>query len=163
MTTTTEHAHTFKVTRQWVLAGKAIFTVKNNSGEHYTFKVSRVHKENDARPPVWFMSMLTGPDNEADSSYAYIGIVLNVTNEAVPLDVKLTAKSRFVPATTAYRVARWALARICLGGLPEGYSIDGNGRCGRCGRMLTHPDGIADDGYRLGFGPVCWEQMGGGL
>lgn len=166
MTTAT---HQFKITRQWLLAGNAIFTVKNDKGEHYTYRVRKVEDQANQRPPVWFLSLLTGPDNDCDSSYHYIGMLTfpNWTHTQ-PIDdlytivVKLTKKSKFHPDTTCVKVAQWAINRVCDGkAVPAGYSIDGCGRCGKCGRLLTHPDGVADDGYRHGFGPVCWEAMQG--
>ena len=166
MTTATEHAHEFKVTRQWILAGNATFTVKNDKGEHYTYriqiplKIRRAEKSDPARDkPVWFLSVLTGPDNS--SSYSYVGMLTFPTPETIVL--KVTKKSRYHPDIKLVKVAQWAINCICAGKeLPAGYSIDGMGHCGRCGLPLTHPDGIADDGYRLGFGPVCWELMQGG-
>ena len=48
--------------------------VVHNSIKVYTdhFRVS--HKEGSDRfPPAWFLSMLTGPDNESD--YSYVGML----------------------------------------------------------------------------------------
>ena len=39
---------TFKVQPGWIMAGKAVFTVSNGHGEHYTYKV--VKKENEGHP-----------------------------------------------------------------------------------------------------------------
>ena len=62
--------------------GKAIFTVDNGKGTHYTYRIS--HKD-DTQP--LFVSLMTGSDNE--NSYTYLGILNPVTNE-----VRLTQKSK---------------------------------------------------------------------
>ena len=143
----------FTVRPNWVLAGKAVFTISNDSGDHYTYKV--VKKEDKGRAPVWFVSLLSGPDNMSD--FTYVG-VLNMATGAT----RLTRASRFTPTSTPYRVVDWFLRKLwSQTPLPEGYSISGEGRCGCCGRRLTHPDGVADDGYRHGFGPSCWARMQG--
>lgn len=150
----------FSITREWVLAGNAVFTANNPEGTAYTFRVKRVDDETGKRPPVWFGSLLTGPENDNDGSYTYVGIVRPEDGS-----LKLTRASKLTDDTMAVRVFRWSLKTIWAGladKLPPGYGINGAGRCGRCGRMLTRPEGIAPDGYRLGFGPECWERMGGG-
>jgi len=145
----------FPVTREWIIAGNAIFTVYNGKGEHYTYKVKRKDSDNPVRPPVWFVSVLTGPDNFED--YTYLGC-LNVTSGAI----RLTRASRLSPESKPVKVIEWALRIVwAAGAFPEGYGIKGEGRCGRCGRRLTHPDGVADNGYRRGFGPECWNKICG--
>jgi len=144
----------FTITPSWIRAGKAVFTVDNGNGTHYTYKV--VGKAEEGRAPVWFVSLLSGPDNMSD--YTYIG-VLNAATGAV----RLTRASRFNVDSTPYRVVDWSLKRLWAGvPLPEGYSLNGEGRCGCCGRRLTHPDGVADNGYRNGYGPNCWARLQGG-
>jgi hypothetical protein len=147
----------FSISREWVLAGKAIFTANNPDGQAYTFRVKRVDDEKNVRPPVWFASLLTGPENEDDGSYSYLGMVHPETG-----GLKLTRASKMPADALPVRVLKWALRTIWCGGvdkLPAGYGINGAGRCGRCGRLLTRPEGIAPDGYRFGYGPECWEKM----
>lgn len=143
----------FTVTRQWLLAGKAICTVKSPKGGHYTYKVS---KADDA--DRWFVSLLTGPDNTYN--YTYLGMLQ--LDMSMPATIRLTGASKLNADSTPVKVAAWAFWHVLLDKpLPPGYSVDGEGRCGRCGRPLTHPDGIANDGYRLGFGAKCWGKMMG--
>lgn len=147
----------FTITREWVKAGKAIFTCHNPEGTAYTFQVKRVDDKDGRRPPVWFGSLLTGPDNEDDGSYVYLGIVHPETGA-----LRLTKASRMDDEALPVRILRWALKTVWAGmadKLPEGYGINGAGRCGRCGRLLTRPEGIAPDGYRLGFGPECFSKI----
>ncbi len=148
---------TFTLTPEFVLAGHAIFTVHNATGDHYTYLVEKV--ESDGKAPVWFAKILTGSDNESD--YTYVGVV------GPDGSLRLTRASKMTADSQPVAVAQWALGRIWTGRatseyLPDGYGIHGEGRCGRCGRTLTAPDGITPDGYRFGFGPTCWEKLQSG-
>lgn len=136
------------INRQFVLAGKAIFTVSNDKGNRYTFRVK--HSEgNDRFPPAWFLSLLTGRDNEND--YTYLGMI-----DAEMGTIRLTAKSGFAKDTLPVKVAEFAL-RIIWGrqALPDGYAIHHEGHCGRCGRLLTVPKSVES-----GFGPECINLIG---
>lgn len=143
----------------FVLAGNATFTVENPKGEHYTYRVrakefSGNAVENTAEPAtLFFASLLTGPDNESD--YTYIGRVVPVPFNA-PV-VKLTAKSRLTIESKPVAVLNWAL-QVLAGkrGLPAGYRIRHEGRCGRCGRTLTVPESLDH-----GIGPECYAKIHG--
>lgn len=132
------------LSKEFITGGRAIFTVDNGKGEHYTFRV-RKHKES----MPFFVALLTGPNNLRD--YTYIGVLNENTGE-----VRLTMRSRYREDTLAVKVVRWALA-IIWGGhqLPEGYSIRHEGRCGCCGRTLTTPDSLT-----RGIGPECASRLG---
>lgn len=141
----------FPITPEFVTAGNAIFTVHNDKGDHYTFKVRS--KSHDHYGTTWFVNLLTGPDNESD--YTYVGILDKDSGS-----VRLTKKSKLTDDSKPVKVIRWALKLLwAKKPLPAGYGIHGEGRCGRCGRTLTHPDGISPEGHRFGFGPHCWLQM----
>lgn len=133
--------------RNFILGGKAIFTVSNGKGDHYTFRVT--HKEGNAKyGPVWFVSVLSGPDNTA--SYTYLGML-----DAEMGVVKLTAKSAFADDSPAVKVLRWAVRQVYdRKELPAGYAIQHNGQCARCARMLTVPESIDS-----GFGPECMKKV----
>jgi len=136
------------ISKEFLLAGNATFTVSNPEGKHYTFKVANpkhdmgISLSGVKRPAPYFISVLTGPDNT--NNYTYLGMV-------VENHVKLTKASKYTMGSTIYRVANWAVMGILKGGeLPDGYSISHAGSCGRCGRKLTTPKSI-----ELGLGPVC--------
>ncbi len=133
--------------RNFILAGKAIFTVSNGKGEHYTFKVK--HKEGSNQyAPAWFVSLLTGPNNEAD--YTYLGMLDAETGE-----VRLTKASKYNNDSTPVKVVRWAFNLTWNNkSFPDGYAVDHCGYCGRCGRTLTVPSSIES-----GFGPECVKIM----
>lgn len=129
------------ITKEFVLAGKAIFTIENPEGKHYTFKI--VRKDANAQYRInWFVNLLTGPDNT--SNYTYIGTLNPITGH-------LNAKNDSTPI----RVAKWTL-QIIYGHkqLPPGYKIHHEGKCCRCGRTLTTPQSC-----ETGIGPECAKML----
>lgn len=122
----------------------ATFTVENDKGEWYTFKLREPRGKT-----VTFASLLAGPNNMAD--YVYVGLF-----DPTAFQVRLTKASRFNAESKPVRVLNWALATVRDGReLPEGYQIRHEGRCGRCGRVLTVPESLDS-----GIGPECREKMG---
>lgn len=144
------------ITMDFIKAGKAIFTVDNGKGTHYTYKVTR---KEDKDKVFYFVNLLTGPDNT--SNYTYMGMLVDSSqwhrsNMAQPSSwyCKMTRASKFKNDSQSVKVLNWALMVVQgYKELPEGYSILHDGRCGRCGRLLTDPDSI-----KLGLGPICRDQ-----
>lgn len=138
------------VTKQFVLAGDAIFTIKSPDGKHRTYRVTRV-EGNDRWPEAYFVKTLVGPDNTED--YAYLGKLDTFTGQ-----VSTTAKSKSWQDTTRLRLLNRVLARVWTGDhdayLQHGYYTHHEGRCGRCGRILTVPSSIES-----GIGPECAKKM----
>ncbi len=152
-TMTTDHA---PLTTAFLLGGHAYFTVANGAGEHYSFRVSAPKEQTpDTQRPVWFVALLTGPDNTAD--YTYMGIIVPGTaagdvraSTHSPL-FRLTGKSTHTDDSKPVKVLRWAIGLMVKGQHPAApYSIQHMGRCAVCGRALTDPESI-----RLGIGPKC--------
>jgi hypothetical protein len=126
-------------------AGRAVFTVANPKGEHYTFRIGRSNEEQ----PL-FVGLLTGQNNETD--YTYMGIYNPEQNHVV----KLTKASKYNEESTPVKVVRWAIKQVATNKeLPEGYSIQHEGRCASCGRLLTEPISL-----QTGFGPECRKKVG---
>jgi len=127
----------------FLTAGNAIFTVSNSEGKHYTY---RIRKPKPDAP--YFVQVLTGPDNTGD--YTYMGIFNPQPTEPSQI-LKLTQKSKMNSDSIPVRVFRWAATLLKNNmPLPEGYAIQHEGRCCRCGRTLTVPESIED-----GIGPEC--------
>lgn len=143
MTTTTNR---WTISKEFVLGGKAIFTVvSGRTGVRYTFKV----KFKKASPgscfgDAWFVSVLTGPDN--NSSYTYMGMM-----DPLLGTFRLTKASTYNSESAPVKAFRWALS-VLWGRvqLQEGCEIHHEGRCCRCGRRLTVPESI-----KSGIGPEC--------
>jgi hypothetical protein len=149
--------NTIDLDKNFFMGGNATFTVDNGKGTHYTFKI-RQPKEAGAgytsRPH--FVKLLTGPDNT--SNYTYMGIVdeTHPTPDQTRLTVRLTAKSRYTDDSTPVKVLRWVLLHAMTDRiLPEGYAVHHEGKCGCCGRKLTHPVSLT-----VGIGPECAKRLG---
>lgn len=128
--------------------GNAIFTVSNNKGNHYTYKIRKPLSLNNSHPP-FFIKVLTGPENTRD--YTYLGIFIPQHNE-----VRLTAKSKYKLDSIPVKVIQWAIKQVAEHkNLPEGYKIQHHGKCCRCGRLLTTPESIQN-----GIGPECAKYTG---
>ena len=135
------------VSQDFIRAGRAVFTVSNGNGVHYTYKVTYKKPSGKFRE-TWFVSLLTGPNKEED--FSYMGMLGD------DLQVRLTRNSRFTEDIVPFRVINWFLKLVRDGKpLPEGYSAHHEGRCGRCGRTLTVPETIES-----GIGPECAKKMG---
>ena len=143
------------ITRDFVTAGKAIFTVEvpatftethPECKPHYTFKV-RVKPATLQYPATYFVSMLNGPDNYAN--YGYVGILEPATGE-----LRLTAKSPYAAETYQVRILRRVLQRVWAGEqnhiTEAGWNLHHEGKCGKCGRRLTTPESCT-----RGIGPEC--------
>jgi hypothetical protein len=138
------------VNYQFIFAGKAVFTVSNGDGKHYTYMVATVKDRFRDDGNVSFVSVLTGPDNTKD--YSYIGM-LDGTN------FRATSKSVLPATSEPSRVFSWAVRQVYnQTPLPESYEITHAGRCGRCARLLTEPVSL-----ETGIGPECRRIMGIGV
>lgn len=151
------------ITWQFLTAGSAVFTVSNPTGESYTFKVSRPKDYNPASP-IFFVSLLTGPDNQNDYTYAGIllpPVLLKTDDEGdyakfLPPTIKLTKASKFTPDSKPVKVARWIVRQVWEGKeLPAGYACQHCGRCSVCSRLLTDATSIS-----VGIGPTCRARLG---
>jgi hypothetical protein len=152
------------VTKQFILAGKATFTIEVPESfrtekpdlelkPHYTFRVE--HKAaNGQYKEAWFAKLLTGPDNTRN--YSYVGI-LNVDNG----QVRTTAKSKLSSDSIVLKLLNRTLALVWAGDIgpmeAQGFALHHEGRCGKCGRLLTTPTSV-----EIGIGPECLIQMNGG-
>ena len=142
------------ISKEFVAAGNATFTIemnpefsqKHNLNPHYTFKVRK--KEASMKfPESWFVSLLTGRDNE--NSYSYLGML-----DPKEGKVALTRASKMNEDSMVVKLLRRSLERIWKNETKEieqaGFKIHHEGRCGRCGRKLTVPESI-----ETGLGPEC--------
>ena len=143
--------HLPELTSTFLLAGKALFTVSNPAGDHYTFKVRRVESEwpvgSGKMTTTYFVNVKANGDAHP---FGYIGIL-----DIVKGTIKCTAKSLYVPGSKQYDVAAWATQAVITAQLiPSGYHIEYAGHCGKCGRTLTDPASI-----QRGIGPECWKMV----
>lgn len=122
--------------KSFVMAGNAIFTIKSiRTGGRFTY---RIRLSEDGR--VYFVSVLTGSDNE--NGYAYLGIIRDGQYHR-------GQKSRISTEATSAKAFEWFFRHLEAINDTE-IKFWHEGRCGRCGRKLTVPESIAS-----GFGPEC--------
>lgn len=144
------------VTPAFVLAGDATITVSNGQDTHFTYNIYKADPTPEYPKEAFFVSVLSGPD-----VYLYMGKVeVRIDKPSLDPMIKLTSRSRVKHTADSYRVGQWALRAIWQVArgtytMPEGYSIKHDGRCGRCGRALTHPASLD-----TGLGPECADQLG---
>ena len=136
-----------KTVLTFMLAGNAICTLRSaKSGTRYTYKIREGKKKVPTDPSIFFVNLLTGPDNTSD--YTYLGVIGNG-------GFRLTGKSKMKPDSGPVVAFRWAYDCFAKGTLPASLEVWHSGRCGRCGRLLTDAESIA-----TGFGPECSEVVG---
>lgn len=140
--------------RRFILGGKAIFTLQFRDGSHTTYKVQSAKRESRSNWSTgnqdktrYFVSALYGSDNAND--YFYIGMIFRESNGRN--NFAATAKSGAKPGSIVFD--RFNLLWQTLestNSLPEVVRFFHAGRCGFCGRLLTHPESLAS-----GIGPEC--------
>jgi hypothetical protein len=164
---------------KFILAGNATFTLRSvKTGARFTYNVRRICcdacKKSWAyggtgprsckdcpchtQPSRYFVSLLTGSDNERD--YSYMGMLVP-TNPDYP-DQNLysfvrTRNSRQDSEAPSVKAFVWTLNHLTngQGHTPDDVEIWHAGKCGMCGRKLTVPSSIA-----LGIGPECLQRVG---
>lgn len=150
------HAHqlaSVDAAMTFILAGNARITlVSKKTGTRFSYRIRAKQDDGaakDALPKLWFVSVLTGSDNESD--YTYLGQIW--------ADSNLYAhgrKSKIGSNAPSARGFAWMWHRLVVSQqLPADLEIWHEGQCGRCGRALTVPESIA-----RGIGPECAGRMG---
>jgi len=129
--------------KAFVLAGNARFTlVSRRTGARFTFRARRPREG----APV-FVGVLTGPDNE--TAYSFMGTIF-----PKDLDFRFSPKSRVGPDAPSAKAFGWAWRHLRDEILPDQMEFWHEGRCCRCGRVLTVPESV-----ERGIGPECWTKM----
>ncbi len=134
----------------FILGGNATVTlVSVRTGTRFTYKIRAA---DDGR--VHFVSLLGGPDNEAD--YRYLGRISG--GETFWAGRRTPKPGDVGPEAPSSRAFAWAWTAL-LGHtgreVPAQLEIWHEGRCGRCNRKLTVPASIES-----GFGPECAGKVG---
>jgi len=137
---------------QYIFGGKSTFTLQSvASGERFTYQIVQSAKRaGDSRPPVFFVTVLTGPDNSSD--YAFVGTIFERKT------YKFSPKAGFTLQSPSVRAFQWAFAQFVAGVVPEKLEFWPTTNCARCGRPLTVPTSVHN-----GFGPDCITKVGVGM
>ena len=118
-----------------LLSGKATFTLES-SGKRYTYRIKRVESEQEGRDASFFVSLLTGSDNE--NNYTYLGMLIARQGRFV------TTKSSRLPISSdpCHGIA-WLVGKLFNNQpLPASVRLLWADQCQRCGRKLTVPSSI---------------------
>lgn len=143
--------------RAFCLGGNARFTlVSTKTGARFTFRVTAPKQSLDGvktcqeEATIWFVSLLTGSDNE--SAFTYFG---NIKLRPSGHVFEVGRKSRIAESAPSVKAFAWFWRLLQQGELPGCLEFWHEGKCCRCGRALTVPSSIES-----GIGPECAQKAG---
>lgn len=141
----------------YIMGGDATFTFLSiKTDKRFTFKCEQSKKYDETLQKVvkqdrWFVSVLTGYNN--DSDYSYLGTIDSKSNNKWIL--RFTPKSKVTkeaPSAIAFNFILDALQNsvTSIDKLRDKLKIFHDGSCSKCGKHLTDPVSVA-----IGRGPIC--------
>lgn len=139
------HSHLIspQTAREFALAGNAHMTFKKvDTGTRRTFQITR-SKKNEK---IFFVKVLTGPENTTD--YTFLGTIKIVDGIAVYTHSHKSPISAQAVSNAAFEWVWNSVINPCREA--RNLEIWHEGRCCRCGHMLTVPESIES-----GWGPEC--------
>ena len=130
--------------KEFAFAGKATVTLESAvTGKHFTYKINK----NKTDETMFFVSLLTGSDNE--NSFSYLGTIFNKK------DFRLTKKSKITNTADSFKAFDFFFKCLDKNFIHTSLNVYHSGKCGRCGRKLTTPESI-----NRGIGPECFKISG---
>lgn len=135
------HKMTLEHAKEFMLSGNAIFTVVSGKTQaRFTFKVS-VSKKNEK---FLYVGVLNGKDNSSDyAPMCYLDI-----SAGLPI-LKRSSKTWISADAPCFIAFQYVFFNVLIG-REINVEVWHEGRCGRCGRLLTVPESIEN-----GIGPEC--------
>jgi len=132
----------------YIFGGNALITVRNeDSKNRFTFKIKKCKNPKAIKIDLYWVLVLTMPDNNDEKSYKFIGALSREEG------FRHSDKSYIKDNAKSVNVAYYYFNRL-LGyskfKLHDNIRTYHMGYCGRCGRLLTVPESIDS-----GFGPEC--------
>jgi hypothetical protein len=140
--------HDYASLKKLLLAGNANFTLHSlKTDTHFTYKIrKKVYTPTNTK---YFVSVLTGTDNDTD--YTYAGLLTPVENT---LMYRTTPNSKIFYAAPSILAFRFLLS-ILNGNNPcPNLEFIMSDRCARCGRTITTPQSV-----KTGYGPECIKHI----
>lgn len=139
-------------TEKFVLAGNSRFTlVSTKTSARFTYRV-RVCENPRNGEERYFVSVLTGADNEND--YSFVGCLVKWPG-ANGFVYQHGHQARISDDAASVIAFEWFFKRLQQGKDLNAVEFWHEGRCAACGRALTVPESIES-----GFGPICAEKAG---
>ena len=138
--TTPNQINSAKSVLSYISAGSGKFTlVSRHTGSRYTYRLRTPKNTGERNPPI-LVSVLTGPNNTRH--FSYLGCIWTDKFHH-------GKKSRISRNAYPSRAIAWFLHKINDGALDHA-EFWHEGKCGRCGKVLTVPESIES-----GLGPAC--------
>lgn len=130
--------------KRFIVGGRAIMTLESKrTGRWFTFKIKKAKKDEEKSP--FFVSVLTGSDNE--SSYTYMGTIFQNDGK---LKFSLTKNSKISKDALSYKAFSFFFNLLINDKLHEEIIVYHRGLCSVCGKSLTQPESL-----KSGVGPIC--------
>jgi hypothetical protein len=141
-------------------SGSTMTFKSTKTGNRYTFLIQEGNLTDAdkaaGKVAPFFIKTLIGQDNESD--FAYLGMVSFWNGEWSFRLTAASAKAHLTENSPQVKAFRWTFDFVIKGEMPYGVEVYPSIRCTRCNRKLTNPD---QPGYAQGFGPDCFEIIGG--
>lgn len=136
---------------KFMFAGAACLTlVSKPTGARFTYKIRRAINDDGEVRNFWFVAVLTGNDNEND--FTYLG---QINGKGFYTHGNKSKIGKEAPSAKAFDWFIYRLLPQTAKVLFDQVEVWHEGRCGRCNRLLTVPQSIAQ-----GFGPECINYVG---
>lgn len=135
---------------RFVLAGRAHMTLQSlKTDKHFTYRIKQaIDKKTNEPADVFFVSLLrTGTAD--GGNFDYVGLIDEQRG------FRLTKNSKFPENAKPVLAWRYFWSHLRQEKHAPNLLVFHEGRCGRCGRTLTHPESIT-----IGIGPECASIMG---
>lgn len=137
---------------QYFFGGDSIVTLRSKATDRsFTFRIteSEPDPEQPKRPTVFFVKLLTGPDNT--SNYTTFGTIFG--RKTFKFN---TNKSHISKDALSVAAFDWVFRSLIAGKTcPDTLEVLPSGTCARCQRLLSD-----DTSIRLNFGPECRRILG---
>jgi|GEM_PF-981042 len=128
----------------YIFAGEAIITVQNDDTKNrFTFKIQKRRNPRKIKIDLYWVSVLTRPNNNDSKSYQFIGALSR------EIGFKHSDKSYVQDKALSVNVAYYYFNRLlgkAVFPLHSNVKTYHMGYCGRCGHIITTPESI-DTGY----------------
>jgi len=129
----------------YIRGGNCRITIQNEKTQtHLTYKF----KQSKRNPSVYWVSVLSRFDYESEDSYKFLG---GYSDE---LSYRYSEKSQIKATSKSASAIQWFFDKFLK---PNAFKakyptvkVFYQGTCGRCGKLLTHPESL-----KVGFGREC--------
>lgn len=137
-----QHQLTLANTKDFIAGGKAFLTIRNNqTDERRTYRFTQFKELKN--PNLIFVALMTGSDNTA--SYTHMGRI-----DIRTLQYTHKSTSRITSICNSVKGIQYLLFSLINNSKSDAIEYWHEGKCCRCGRLLTTPDSIES-----GIGPEC--------